>query len=41
MGTFDFPPPSNDVKFFSAVPDDPKAAILQVALFQMNYFNYL
>jgi hypothetical protein len=39
MGTFDFPPPSNDVKFISVVPDQPKAAIFQVASFRMTYFN--
>jgi hypothetical protein len=33
MGTFDFPPPSNDVKFILVVPDQPKAAIFQVASF--------
>jgi hypothetical protein len=41
MGTFDFPPPSNDVKFISVVPDQPKAVIFQVASFRMSYFNDL
>jgi len=39
MGTFYFPPPSNDAKFILVVPDQPKAAIFQVASFQMTYFN--
>jgi len=39
MGTFDFPPPSNDVNFIPVVPDQPKAAIFQVASFQTTYFN--
>jgi hypothetical protein len=41
MGMFNFFPPSNDVKFVSAYPDHPKDVILQVALFQMSYFNDL
>jgi hypothetical protein len=39
MGTFDFPPPSNDVKFISVVPDQPKTVILQVSSFQTSYFD--
>jgi hypothetical protein len=39
MGTFDYPPPSNDVKFISVVPDQPKDVIFQVASFQTSYFN--
>jgi hypothetical protein len=41
MGTFDYPPPSNDVKFISVVPDQSKAAIFQVASLRTSYFNYL
>ena len=33
MGTFDYPPPLNDVKFISVVPDQLKAMIFQVASF--------
>jgi hypothetical protein len=39
MGTFDYPPPSNDVRFISVVPDQPKAAIFQVASFKTSYFE--
>jgi hypothetical protein len=39
MGTFDYPPPSDDVKFISVVPDQPKAEIFQVSSFHMTYFN--
>jgi hypothetical protein len=38
MGTFDYLPPSNDVRFISAIPDQPKAAIFQVLSFKMGYF---
>jgi hypothetical protein len=41
MGTFDYPPPSDDVKFISVVPDQPKAEIFQVSSFRMTYFNDL
>jgi hypothetical protein len=41
MGTFDFPPPSNDFKFILVVPDHPKAVIFQVASFRTNYFDDL
>jgi hypothetical protein len=33
MGTFDYPPPSGDVKFISAAPDQPRAEIFQVSSF--------
>jgi hypothetical protein len=33
MGTFDFLPPSNDVKFISTIPDQPKVVIFQVSSF--------
>jgi hypothetical protein len=39
MGTFDYLPLFDDVKFISAVPDQPKAKIFQVSLFHMTYFN--
>jgi hypothetical protein len=32
-------PPSNDVRFISVVPDQPKAAIFQVSSFKMSYFH--
>jgi hypothetical protein len=38
MGTFDYPPLSDDVKFFS---DQPKVEIFQVLSFRMTYFNDL
>jgi hypothetical protein len=41
MGTFDYPPPSNDVKMISVVPDQPKAEIFQVSSFCTTYFNDL
>jgi hypothetical protein len=41
MGTFDYPPPSINVKFISVVPDQPKAEIFQVSSFCMTYFNDL
>jgi hypothetical protein len=39
MGTFDYPPPSSDVNFVSAAPDQPRAEIFQVSSFRMTYFN--
>jgi hypothetical protein len=39
MGTFDYPPPSDDVKMVSVVPDQPKAEIFSVWSFRMTYFN--
>jgi hypothetical protein len=39
MGTFDFPPPSNDVKFISVVPDQPKVVILQVDFILNDLFR--
>jgi hypothetical protein len=39
MGTFDYPSLSNDVKFISAVPEQPKAVIFKVASFRTSYFN--
>jgi hypothetical protein len=39
MGTFDYLPPSNDVRFISVVPDQPRAAIFQVSSFKMSYFH--
>jgi hypothetical protein len=37
MGTFDYSPPSNDVKFISTIPDQPKDEIFQVLSFHMTY----
>jgi hypothetical protein len=39
MGTFDYPPPSGDVKMISVVPDQPRAEIFQVSSFRMTYFT--
>ena len=39
METFDYSLPSNDVRFISAIPDQPKATIFQVSSFKMSYFN--
>jgi hypothetical protein len=39
MGTFDYPPLANDVRFVSVVPDQTKAAIFQVTSFRASYFN--
>jgi hypothetical protein len=36
MGNFYYPSPSNDVRFISVVPDQPKAAIFQFASFRMS-----
>jgi hypothetical protein len=33
MGTFDYPPPSGDVKFISSSPNHPRAEIFQVSSF--------
>jgi hypothetical protein len=38
MSTFDYPPPSDDVKFVS---EQPKVDIFQVSSFRMTYFNDL
>jgi len=39
MGTFDYPPPSDNFKMISAIPDQPRDQIFQVSIFRMNYFN--
>ena len=39
MGTFNYPPTFDDVKFISAIPDQPKAKIFQVSSFFTIYFN--
>jgi hypothetical protein len=39
MGTFDYLPPSGDVKFISVAPNQPRAEIFQVSLFQTTYFH--
>ena len=36
MGTFDYPPPHNDIKFIS---NHHKVDIFQVSSFHMNYFD--
>jgi hypothetical protein len=41
MGTFDYPPPSGDVKMISVVLDQPKAEIFLVLSFHTMYFNDL
>jgi hypothetical protein len=41
MATFNYPPPSGDVKMISFFPDQPKAEIFQVSSFRMTYFNDL
>jgi hypothetical protein len=38
MGTFDYPPPSDDVKF---IFNHPKVETFQVSSFHMTYFNDL
>jgi hypothetical protein len=39
MGTFDYPPPSGDVKLISAAPDQPRDDIFQVSSFRTTYFH--
>jgi hypothetical protein len=39
MGTFDYPSHYGDAKLVSVVPDQLRAAILQVSSFQTSYFN--
>jgi hypothetical protein len=39
MGTFDYPPPSGDVKLISAAPDQPRDEIFQMSSFPMTYFH--
>jgi hypothetical protein len=39
MGTFDYLPPSSDVKMILTVPNHPKAKIFQVSSFCTTYFN--
>jgi hypothetical protein len=41
MGNFDYPPPSNDIKFISDFPYQPKVLIFQVDYFRTSYFNDL
>jgi hypothetical protein len=36
MCTFDYPPPSGDVRFILTVPDQPKVEIFQVSSFRMT-----
>jgi hypothetical protein len=39
MGTFDYSPPSGDVKFISVSHDQPRAEIFQVSTFRTTYFH--
>ena len=41
MGTFDYPPPSGDVKMISAAHDQPRVEFFQVSSFRMTYFTDL
>jgi hypothetical protein len=41
MGTFNYPPPTNNVQYISVVPDQPRAEIFQISSFRMTYFNDL
>ena len=41
MGTFDYPPPTDNVHYISVVPDQPRAEIFQISLFHTTYFNDL
>jgi hypothetical protein len=41
MGTFDYLPPSSNVKMISVVPDQPRAKIFQVSSFYTTYFTDL
>jgi len=39
MGTFNYLPPSNNVKFISVVPNQLRDAIFQVSSFKTSYFH--
>jgi hypothetical protein len=39
MGTFDYPPPTGNVHYMTAVPDQPQAEIFQISSFRTMYFN--
>jgi hypothetical protein len=39
MGTFDYPPPTNDVKYISVVPNQSSAKNFQMSSFHTTYFN--
>lgn len=41
MGTFDYPPPSSDVKLISTALDQPRAEIFQISSFRTTYFHDL
>jgi hypothetical protein len=41
MGTFNYSPPSHDVKFISTTPDHPRAETFQVSSFRTTYFHDL
>jgi hypothetical protein len=39
MGTFDYPPPTDNVHYMTVVPDQPRAKNFHLSLFRMTYFN--
>jgi hypothetical protein len=39
IGTFDYPPLTDNVHYMSAVPDQPRAKIFQISSFRTTYFN--
>jgi hypothetical protein len=39
MGTFDYPPPTSNVHYMSAIPDQPRDEIFQILSFHMTFFN--
>jgi hypothetical protein len=41
MGTFDYPPPTDNFHYMSVVPVQLSAEIFQISFFHMNYFNDL
>jgi hypothetical protein len=41
MGTFDYPPPPDDVKLISAALDQPRVDVFQVSSFRTTYFHDL
>jgi hypothetical protein len=41
MGTFDYPPPTGNVKYILVVPNQPTVEMFQMLSFHMTYFNDL
>jgi hypothetical protein len=39
MGTFDYPPPTDNVHYMTVVPDQPRAEIFQISSFRTTYFH--